>query len=252
MIGRRGDGFWEESSVSLWSLKNTGKDAEYLFRTRAAVTCVVSDHLTISYAGSSDGSITLWDICQSTFSSSTSLSSTFPRAIEVKTLKNQIKLVRGLSFTTACSSILIIRSHPVTSSPLSREMNSQIAFPAYSFDEEGTTILWIYQKDSTSTWFINSSFSSSTPLPDLMYGMFPGSRTQLMQEAFIYVLDNEFSIETMVISSYDPFTFVLETSLGQVMRVFKYSLRGDGEQKSSPPRIHFKQGNVFQSSLHYF
>ena len=246
--GGGGGGLREESFISLWSLKNTDKGAEYLFRTRTVVTCLASDHRTTIYAGSSDGSITLWDIRESTSSSSstllpsTLLSSTFQSVTEVNPV---IKSVRGPSFTTACSSIPVTHSHPVTGLSLFKRNELSNCFPRLcSVDEEGLIILWMYQEDSTSTSFITSS-STSSSVPDLMDGMFPGSRIKLIQETFIRIPGNEFSIETMVTSSYDPFTFFLGTSLGQVIRVSKFSQ--DGEQKS--PQIYFEQGEETFSAV---
>ena len=244
-------GLREESFISLWSLKDTDKGAEYLFRTRTVVTCLASDHRTTIYAGSSDGSITLWDIRESTSSSSSSstlLSSTFQSVTEANPV---IKSVRGPSFTTACSSIPVTHSHPVTGLSLFKRNELSNCFPRLcSVDEEGLIILWMYQEDSTST-----SFTSSTSVPDLMDGMFPGSRIKLIQETSIRVPGNEFSIKTMVTSSYDPFTFFLGTSLGQVIRVSKFSQDGeqkskfsqDGEQKS--PQIYFEQGEETFSAV---
>lgn len=220
----------EESFICLWLLKSTDK-AEHLLRTRTVVTCLLSDDRHTIYAGSSDGSITLWDIRESTCSSSNSF----------QTLtENPIKSCRGPSFSTACSSIPVTHSTCVTAMSLFKRNEHSNCFPRLcSVDEEGLIILWMLQ-DSLLQAASSLSFLSS---PDLMDGMFPGSRIKLIQETSIRLPGNEFSIKTMVTSSYDPFTLFMGTTSGQVVRVSKFS------HQNEPPQVYFEHGEETFSAV---
>lgn len=212
----------EESFISLWSLKNSTQDkAEHLFRTRSKVTCLLSDHRHTIYAGSSDGSITLWDIRESSSSS--------PNLYHQSGTENPIKSCRSPSFSTACTSIPVTHTSPVTGLSLFKKNEHSNCFPRLSsVDEEGLIILWMFQDSLPSS---NSPSSS-----DIIDGMFPGSRIKLIQETSIRIPGNECCIKTMVTSSYDPFTLFLGTSSGQVIRVSKFS------QQNEPPQVYYEQG----------
>ena len=219
----------EESFISLWSLKNT--ENEHLFRTRSVVTCLVSDNRHTIYAGSSDGSITLWDIRES--------ANSFPPSFQSTTENAAVKSCRGPSFSTACSLIPVTHSHPVTGLSLFKrnDEHSNCSPRLCSVDEEGLIILWMFQDSLPSTCLSSSSSSPSSLSSDILVdGMFPGSRIKLIQETSIRLPGNEFSIKTMVTSSYDPFTLFLGTTSGQVIRVSKFS------QQNEPPQVYYEQG----------
>lgn len=56
-----GSGCPEESLISLWPIRRT-TNPDHLLRSRSLITCVTSDDSHVIYTGSSDGSLSIWDL----------------------------------------------------------------------------------------------------------------------------------------------------------------------------------------------
>ena len=208
----------EKSVIQLWQHSNPAKP-EYILISYSSITCCTVDNQFKIFSGSSDGSISVWDIREPIHS--------------FKSMLNDDLVERVSSFTTLCTqlhrdhkgSIVSIIYHHFDEDP-----NTKVNHQILTADEMGIIINWV----------IVDMDKCDVLLQEISEGMRPGSLVKLNKLNLIHLTKGQLSNDLQLPVNYlacnfkSSFDYFIAAANGYVLR---YS--NDQYKTSLPVKYHY-------------